>query len=217
MDLFSETGAIKAPVSKFTRSMKLYLIRHAKTIDDIQGRTQAVDAEIDPGQVAEIEDLKRELSTTAFSHIYVSPQKRARQTADALFGKDVTELPGIFEYVRPRNLNNIPRAQAAEFWDVTHKQDKYDPDWKMNGSESFNDINKRVQDFIAYLATHSNDDVVAVVGHGNFFRHLLGRMLMKEEYSPVIFFDLLVRVEIKNCGYLMIVGNFPDVRLLGIK
>jgi alpha-ribazole phosphatase len=187
------------------RNMLIHLIRHAKTVDDSEGLMQNIDAVIASSPDSQIQKLKEKLGTVKFDAIYSSPQKRAVQTAGLLFNSsDVEILDYIHEYVRPNFLNGARREQAVDFWENANKENKYGADWKYDGSESFSDIAKRADKFLDLLLQRGNGSQVAVIGHGVFFRHLIGMALMGEAYDPRIFFDFLLKVKIGNCGYIKI-------------
>lgn len=165
--------------------MKLYLIRHAKSVDDILGLAQKPDSPLDFHSLNTIK--KNESLKPDFA--YSSPLMRAGQTAGLLFN-DYKVLNFIYEYARPRLLDGVPKDKTVDFWENKHQKDKFDPNWKYDGSESFNDIVKRVIKLIKYLQkNHKDNEKIAIVGHSIFFKHLLGILEFNEKYNTTLFFN----------------------------
>jgi len=127
--------------------MKLYLIRHAKTLESGEGKSQNPDAKIDASTIEEglYSDLK-------IDKVYSSPLIRATATADLVFGEDNYEtIDYIYEYVRPKSLDGKSREEDRKFWDWGLLEYRKDPDWKYGDSESFNEIKARAEKFLKFL------------------------------------------------------------------
>ncbi len=167
--------------------MKLYLIRHAKTIESKEGKSQSPNAIIDESSIKKglYSDLK-------VDKVYCSPLVRATRTADLLFGEGNYEIVDyIYEYIRPRFLDGKSKEEARKFWDWGLLEYRKDPDWKYDDSESFNDIKARANKFLKFLKKQRYKyNSVAVIGHGIFFRHLLGVIAAGEKYDQLIFLGL---------------------------
>jgi broad specificity phosphatase PhoE len=195
--------------------MKIYLIRHGKTIDDTDGKQQHAQAQLDPEFLFQIDELKLKLQGIKFDQVLVSPLPRARQTASRLFDQSV-ELPYTFEYVRPRIIDGVDKSVAVAFWEQQYKEAKYLPDWSIDGGESFNTIVARAQQLITHLQSLPQEGTVAIVGHGVYFRHLIGRLLLGDDYTPHIFFDVLLKIDLRNCGYIKLEAAADTTKVLGI-
>ena len=98
---------------------KLLFVRHGKTEWNLEGRYQGSqgDSPLLPTSYQEIHELAAALQDIRFSHIYVSPLKRARDTAMTL-RNDLTqsELP-ITVLSRLREFN-IGKMVGMAFTDV---------------------------------------------------------------------------------------------------
>lgn len=174
-------------------------------MDDTDGLMQTVDAKLDNSGHNSIKKLKGKIGGVDLNQIYSSSQDRALQTANLLFpGADIQILDYIHEYIRPKFLNGVKKEKAVDFWENINKENKYGADWKYDGSESFVDIVERADKFLKFLYQHDEDDSIAVIGHGVFFRHFIGSALLGDDYNPKIFFDLLLKLKIGNCGYIKI-------------
>ncbi|MCL4367097.1 phosphoglycerate mutase family protein [Patescibacteria group bacterium] len=185
--------------------MDIYLIRHGKTIEDSMGFLQSSESQLSEKGIAAAKILRKKLRGIKFTKIYCSPQIRAVQTAKEVFGSQKIEtLDFIHEYIRPRSLEGKTKEEAYNFWENKNKSAKYGLDWKVDGSESFKDIVMRVDALIKLLGDQQVESQIAVVGHGVFFRHFLGKFLLGDDYTPVIFFNFLRSLQLGNCGYIKI-------------
>lgn len=186
--------------------MKLYLIRHSKSIDDNSGLMQRPDTKTLKGSRSELSITKKYLERIDFSHLYCSPQPRALESAKEMFSpKKIDVLDYIYEYKRPQFLDGAKKEAAIKFWEEDQKENKYLPGWKFDGSESFDDIVIRTRKLLTFLTNnHSDQDKIAIVGHGTFFLHFLGNTLMGNKYAPTVFFDLVRKIDINNGGVLVL-------------
>ena len=176
--------------------MEVYLIRHALSQDAERGVSQRDGAPIVKDGVKE-----NRYKNIKFDKVYCSPLLRARQTAEKLFD-DFEVVDYIYEYKRPSLLDGVPRKEARKFWDKYWEEATTDPDWSYDGSESFNDIVKRVDRFYRFLKGLKFERVV-VVGHSIFFRHLLSiHALGKKNYTIGVYYKLSVFINPLPLHYL---------------
>jgi broad specificity phosphatase PhoE len=171
--------------------MKIYLIRHAKTLDSKNGIHQSDDTPIITEGIdfSIYKDLKPE-------KVYSSLQVRAQETAEKLFGK-YEVLDYTFEYRRPSSFVGKSKQLSHDLWDKEQIRLRSDPDWKFEDAESFNEIKKRAETFLKFLKTLEYTSV-AVIGHGIFFRYVLGVRALGENFTPNVVFDLLSFIKWDN-------------------
>lgn len=197
--------------------MKVFLIRHAQSIDDQAKVSQRDDSPLSQLGEEQAEKRANSLAISRLDGVYASPYARTQETAAILFpGMDITTLDFIYEIKRPRSLDGGLHADAVHFWEVDHKQDKYRPDWTYDDSESFNDVLNRSKKLMNFLySTHRDDHTVAVVSHGGFIRHTIGYAGLGDNYTPEVFFDLFFLMQIKNTD--VIEADFQNGKLTGWK
>jgi len=182
--------------------MRIFFIRHGKTTDYVNGMRQSNSSELHEASIKLLKD-KKDYEQITFNTVYSSHYIRAIQTAELLFPKYKIEvLDFIHEFIPPTCLDGLTRKESDEFW-LTHLTNIYKPEWSYDGSESFNDIVIRAGKCIDYLLNnHENADVVAVVTHGILMKHILGMLIAKQNYSPIIFADFLFHLHLQNGSYI---------------
>lgn len=183
--------------------MKVYLIRHARTRDaeDSLSQRRVTPIVVDSQTLDKVEQTKNKIGEVDV--VYCSPLKRARETADLIFGKgNYKVLDFIQEYRTPKEIIGKPRKLAEDFWEVKHKKDKMDINWEPEGGESFASVANRVERLYQFLLKEKKLEkyqTVAIVGHGTFFRHfLLKTAKVPWTKYPQLIFDVLRKLEWDN-------------------
>src|SRR5260221_5382705 len=171
--------------------MKLYLIRHAKTEDSKNGIHQSDDTPIitDGVDFSVYNDLKPE-------KVFSSPQVRAIQTAERLFG-EYEVLDYIYELKHPSSLIGIDKKSSHEMWKKVEDEFRNDPDWRYEDGESFNEVKARATKLLNFLKSQPYESV-AIVSHGIFFRYVLGVNALGDLFTPRHVLDLLSFIKWSN-------------------
>ena len=187
--------------------MKVYLIRHGRSVDAEQNLSQGLDSGLSDRGRKEVLELKKEVyDLIKFDKVYHSALPRAAMTAKLLFGErnvDLELLDFLHEYERPSRLYGVAHEVVQDYWEE-NRDNKYKNDWKPEDGESFNEIVKRADSLMGKISEDRKHGIVGVVGHGIFFKHLVGRWLLKENYRPAIFFDMIWRFQIGNGEYTLL-------------
>lgn len=149
--------------------MLVYLLRHGKTAWNLEGRYQG------RSDIPLCEAGKRELSPADFSpeRVYVSPMKRAAETAQLLFpGVQPVVVPGLeemdfgaFEGKRFRDLADDPAYRAWVEGNCTGP---------CPGGEGREDFSRRVCAAFEDLITREREQLV-IVAHGGTQMAILER------------------------------------------
>lgn len=135
--------------------MKLYVVRHGQTDYNIQGRFQGrVDTELNVTGVEQIKNLKYVLGQIKFDTIFVSPLKRAINTAKIL--------------TNDQNFIIDQRLIERSFGDLEGKFSipNYDSSDNLYGIESIDKLQKRVNSFLDELKVkNNNQENILIVTH----------------------------------------------------
>jgi len=165
--------------------MKITLIKHGKTDYNSEGKRQGrIDLPLNEVGRKEVLALKRKLGKD-LSIVISSPLKRAVETAQILFPRakiikndllieyDFGELEGV-KFSEP--LRNFPNHQIEEYNGIKFLMPKR--------GETFEDILKRCQKFIAYLKKNfEKNDEIAVVTHSTNLEILKALAEKKEWFA----------------------------------
>jgi len=171
--------------------MKVYLIRHAKTEDSRNGIHQSDDTPIITEGVdfSIYKDLNPE-------KVYSSPQVRAIQTSEKLFG-EYEVLDYIYEVKHPTSLIGKDKKLSQEMWKKVENDFRNDPNWRYEDGESFNETKARATKLLNFLKSQPYKSVV-IVSHGIFFRYVLGVNAIGESFAPGHVLDLLSFIKWAN-------------------
>ncbi len=170
--------------------MKLYVIRHCESEDDIinaYGGCADFDLtekgrEIATNHINNIKDLGIEKSFT-------SPYKRAKHVAD-IFNNElkceyeiVDGLKGmnIYGVLSGLNKDYARKLFAYLFDDLKYKSFGYYTGNTFKGGETVENFDNRVKKAFNYIVSQ-NYKTVAIVTHGGVFRSLYKNILNKDEY-----------------------------------
>lgn len=154
---------------------KVYLIRHGKTQWNLESRYQGArgDSPLLDSSYHEIEMLAKSLADVPIAHVYASPLKRARVTAQKLIEHLNRPIPlTIDSRLREFNLGKMEGMHFADVeakWpealhNFRHHPDKYDA--KLIESESFQEVIERVGSAIKEFCRLNPDKNIVVVSHG---------------------------------------------------
>lgn len=181
--------------------MAVYLIRHGKSVDDVNGFAQRDSTPLHNQYFHILDKTKDSLKgfNKGSTKVYSSNVLRARQTAKYLFlNTNIEFLNYIYEYRRPKLLYGLNKDELTKFWNVDHSVDKFDSNWRYDGSESFNDILLRVKTLHKFLSTLPTDQNMFIVGHGTFFKHFIGYNDLGSKYTTKDFFTNYMLLPYKN-------------------
>jgi len=186
--------------------MKLYLIRHGETVDNVAGLYAGVrDSALTNHGVEQARRLSEHLAKSGLkiTHIFASPLSRAYKTAEAVHKAQL--LPAAAEDRRPEKSLNIvkvsdlieqdfgfyegkpfyARSDAKKSGRKAH-YDKHKDDPGFQDVESKESMGKRADGFLDHhliplIEEHGTHEVlvVAVVSHGMLLSHLWKKLLLR--------------------------------------
>jgi len=150
--------------------MKLYLVRHGQTDYNIKHAPQGViDIPLNETGKAQARELGQQIKSIDFDAYYVSPLKRARQTAEIITGGQA-QLQ-INELLRERSFGDVEGKIVN--WDEIG--DIYDPqlDIKTHGIEPISHLIARTRQFLEQIRSENPANAkILIVAHGALLRAL---------------------------------------------
>ena len=155
----------------------IYLIRHAQADGNLYRRCQAwYDGLITQTGYKQIDALENRFRRTHFDAVYSSDLFRTMTTAKAIYkthqlplntDPDLREIgSGCWEDKPWGELLQSDRESLLSFW-------RCDPVWKVEGSETFQEIQRRFDSAVKRIAAAHPDQTVAIFAHGCIIRSTL--------------------------------------------
>lgn len=156
---------------------QVYLVRHAEAEGNLYRRIHGwYDALITENGYAQIKALEKRFSDIHVDAVYSSDLFRTVTTASAIYRpkklplttmKQLREVGmGVWE---DRTWGEV----ACHDWANLDKFNRTDPNWKVEGGESFQMLRERMERAIRSIAARHPDQTVVVVSHGTAIRNAL--------------------------------------------
>ena len=149
--------------------MELYLVRHgqskANAAHILHGAK--VDTSLTSKGRQQAELTKERLLDHHFDRVYVSPLRRASETAQIIVGESTTMTfdPRLVEFDYGswdgQKIEDLLDQYPEYFHDLIH----FGQSWKISGGEHYQQAQTRLKSFMADLKSDVNDQVL-VVSHG---------------------------------------------------
>lgn len=168
---------------------KLYFVRHGKTEWNLEGRFQGGygDSPLLEEAIEAAKKTGKSLNDISFAHVYTSPQKRAKDTAEYIIEESrsdlqLTEVDGLRE-IGFGEWEGQPFAYAEEnhldaYINLKAHPEKYDPS-AFNG-ETYEALIERSQNAIEEaVAKHPGEDLL-FVAHGVTLLTIMHTLIGKE-------------------------------------
>lgn len=154
--------------------MKIVLVRHAETPENIEGKLQGIhhDGFTEKGY-QHLRDLKKQLDLYYFDIAFVSDLPRTLETAKyVLYRRENIILEE--KLIREKSSGTFAGIPVKDVnWDVLSGNFSTR---KPPGGESLNDVQRRVNKFLNKLQKTNHKNVL-VVSHGTFLKLLTGRIM----------------------------------------
>ena len=168
--------------------MRLYLLRHGESVDDIEDCYGGIaDFPLTDAGREKAKEVAQQLQNANVQVIFSSPLARARETADiiagVLGGATVIEVENLQERNSYGVLSGVNKDKAAQVFKRIFANLKEKPGYSneyIPGAEDYSDFILRVKrafDEVMEIASRENYQSFAVVTHGKFtqtlFKHVL--------------------------------------------
>ena len=165
--------------------MKIYLIRHSESIDDIEDCYGGIaDFDLSENGIKKVEQY--EIENLGIEKIYTSPYKRAYQTAKISNKKLNVDLE-IIDNIRECNsygiLSGVNKEKAKNIFSYVFNMEEYKNTGyylgtSFLGGEDINEFDKRVEEGIREIISKSKElNTIAIVTHGGVYRSIYKNIL----------------------------------------
>lgn len=167
--------------------MKIYLIRHSESIDDIENCYGGIaDFDLTENGKDKVKESRKEIDNYRIEKIYTSPYKRAYQTAQILNENIKVEIK-VIDDIRELNSHGIRSGVNKElakniFSYVFQKEEYKNTGYYLGktflGGEDIEEFDKRVKEAIDFIIIDSQGlDSIAIVTHGGVHRSIFKNIL----------------------------------------
>ncbi|UOX87628.1 histidine phosphatase family protein [Amycolatopsis sp. FBCC-B4732] len=178
--------------------MKVFLVRHAQTQSNREGRFSGrTDEPIAAGQAASAEAAAKFLASRGVVQVFCSPLRRARDTAEPLIritGRRLQVVEGFNEIRMSPLWDGRLKAEVEEVTPDAYKLWRSAPHLvELSGQETLHEVQARAVEAVEALAEDPSGPTCAVYTHDAVIRLLLLRALGlgAERYRSL---------KIVNCG-----------------
>lgn len=185
------------PQRCYTRLVTIYVIRHGLTE---LNKKKKVNGQIDEPLAPEgIKQAKEAISLIpeSITHIYTSPLKRARQTAEIINFKLNLPISAVDEFteIHMGTLAGYSWEEMAGGMDLKKKHRTIQFDYRAYGGESVTEVRERVTKFLKKVRQQHGYNEVLIVTHGGIIRllYLLEQNKVideTEKHALLLTFDL---------------------------
>lgn len=167
--------------------MKIYLIRHSESIDDIENCYGGIaDFDLTENGKSKVKEYSKQIDSYKIEKIYSSPYKRAYQTAQIL-NKNINVELKIVDDIRELNSHGIRSGVNKElakdiFSYVFQKEEYKNTGYYLGktflGGEDIEEFDKRVKEAINFIIRDSEGlNSIAIVTHGGVHRSIFKNIL----------------------------------------
>ena len=191
--------------------MKIYLIRHCESEDDIINcYGGCADFDLTEFGIETAKNVAKGLMGLDIQKVFTSPYKRAKSTAKIISDKLKCELE-IVNDIREHNvhgvMSGVNKELAKEIFSYWLDQDKYKDYHKRGqcfyGGEEEVDLIARVKTAFKYL-TGQNLNTIVVVSHGGVIRRIWKHLLNKSEKITDIDDGAIIEIDFVDGKYILL-------------
>lgn len=198
--------------------MKLYLIRHGKSLAHDQNKRQSPDTPLGELGIEQSKKLAQKIALLKIDNLFSSDWKRALQTAEIIsksLNKQIVILDKAHEKEQSPDLYgvdmNTSEIHLRFMQEVVNNEQNID--WKFDGKgETLREAMTRIVNLAQTLATDYPDKNIALVTHGNITKCLLTSILLEDRVGDEkYFFKVFSNLTINYTG-ISLVEYFPDTQ-----
>ena len=167
--------------------MRLYITRHGESVDDIEDCYGGIaDFELTDHGRQQGKAVAESLRAASIQHIYTSPLRRARETAEIIATTLQVPAPTVIDDLQERNtygvLSGVNKDRAKQIFSAVlaklSEPPGYSPETVVGGEEfeAFVARVRRAIDAVVRDAQERGFEAIAVVTHGKFSHALYNQV-----------------------------------------
>ena len=158
--------------------MKLILVRHGQSTSNAQGiimNDACGGVHLSPRGLRQAKSAGRHLAKEKFSHIFCSPLNRARETCAEISKYHKTRVSCV-EELREISAGKLAGTRRTRYRGEFDKAFS-NPNYRIVGGESMNDVAKRLKPFIRRLEKINGNQTALIVAHNALNRVLIASLI----------------------------------------
>lgn len=167
--------------------MKIYLIRHSESVDDILNCYGGIaDFELTEDGKNKVKEYSKKFKNYRVEKIYTSPYKRALNSAKILnesINVELEVVDGIREFNQYGVMSGVNKDLAKDIFSHLLNMEQYKDFGYYNkktfyGGEEIIDFDTRVKDAINEIINNSKEyNTIAIITHGGVYRSIFKNIL----------------------------------------
>jgi probable phosphoglycerate mutase len=166
---------------------RIFLIRHAEAEGNLYRRSHGhYNGLVTKNGYAQIESLRKRFESEKIDAVYSSDLKRTIATATSIYVPQNLPLHTT-ELLREVDMGaweDKPWGESHYYEPELNKYFSYDPaKWRVENSEDYYNVRKRMHNAIAEIAKNHDGDTVAIFSHGFAIRAFLCEILRIESHE----------------------------------
>lgn len=184
--------------------MLVYFVRHGESVEGSQNKHQGPDTPLSVLGKKQVKLLGQRLKNIDIDLVYTSPFTRAEETAK-IINKTLKVKMQYMETVHEIKRPSRTEGKSFESEEVMRIRqmafdNKHDPDWTYEDSESARHLWQRAGQTIDHLLKNHTDDNILIVSHGTFIRAFIARALFGSSLDVRILNTFVGQFSSENTG-----------------
>lgn len=182
----------------------IFFVRHGQSESNAEGVRQGFSGKLSDLGKYQAQIIADRVKNLKIDKIISSSAPRAEETSIII--SETLNLPFdsshlLIERKNPKSLIGIHRNHPEALRISLEVLEKYkeDPDFNLDGGESFNDLKKRALEILKQLENTEGENIL-VVTHGTFLRVMLGVIFYGQELTPTEYVGIFFGIQTMNTG-----------------
>ena len=164
---------------------KIYIVRHGETDWNNEGRCQGkTNISLNENGIAQAENLKNKLNISKIDVCFVSPLKRALETAKIITDDKLDLI--IDDRIVERGFGTLEGKLFNH--EATKNSWDYELDYDEYGIEIIKEVLKRAKNFLDYVNKTYDNKNILIVSHGAFIKALYFNIIGYDEKTDFLSF-----------------------------
>lgn len=182
--------------------MLVYFVRHGESEGNKLKFHQVEETPLSEKGIKQAEVLAKRLKNIKIDVIYSSNVNRAKQTAE-IINKKLNIPIEYWDKLAERRTPTEIRGKSIDDPEVVKikkliEENLNNRNWKYSNEETFNELNKRVENIIKHLEKNHNNQTVLCISHSILITAVIAKIIFGQELTSIIFEKIRKRLWMEN-------------------